>query len=106
MDTDPRRRERHCRPVLDHGDRRPVRFQVSDLTFGHVHASLGNSRFSDVRTWAGPDGRSLNIAARRREYSESYWFGNPGNYQRYVLSHNDAGIGQFDFSIQMLGGPS
>lgn len=71
-----------------------------------MHASLGNSRFSDVRTWAGPDGRSLNIAARRREYSESYWFGNPGNYQRYVLSHNDAGIGQFDFSIQMLGGPS
>jgi hypothetical protein len=81
------------------------RFEVRDLTFYHLHARLGHSRFSDLRPWAEPDGRSLNIAARRREYAESYWFGNPGNYQRYVLSHNDAGTGKFYFNIQMLSGP-
>jgi hypothetical protein len=81
------------------------RFQIGDLTFYQLHVRLGHSRFSDVRTWTEPDGRSLNIAARRREYSESYWFGNPGNYQRYVLSHNEAGTGKFDFSIQMADGP-
>jgi hypothetical protein len=57
-----------------------------------------------MQTWAEPEGRSLNIAARRYEYSESYWFGNRGSYQRYVLSHNDAGTGRFDFNIQMTGG--
>jgi hypothetical protein len=82
------------------------RFQVRDLTFYQLDARLGRSSFSDIRTWAGPDGRSLSIAARRREYSESYWFGNPGNYQRHVLNHNDAGIGKFDFNIEMLGGPA
>jgi hypothetical protein len=81
------------------------RFKIGGLTFYQLHVRLGHSRFSDVRTWAEPDGRSLNIAARRREYSESYWFGNPGNYQRYVLSHNEAGTGKSDFSIQMAGGP-
>lgn len=83
-------------------------FQVRDLTFYHLNARLGHSRFSDVGVgiWNAPDGRSLNIAARRREYSESYWFGNPGNYQRYVLSHNDAGTGKFFFNIRLLGGPS
>jgi hypothetical protein len=80
------------------------RFQVRDLTFYQLHARLGHSRFSDVRTWAEPDGRSLNIAARRREYSESYWFGNPGNYQHYVLSYNEAGTGKFSAHAQTPGG--
>jgi hypothetical protein len=82
------------------------RFQVRDLTFYQLTARLGHSSFSDVRTRIQPDGRILNIAARRREYCESYWFGNPGNYQRYVLSYNDAGTGKFFFYLLTLGGPS
>jgi hypothetical protein len=78
-------------------------FQVQDLTFGHLEARLGRTRFSGIRTVYQPEGRSLNIAARRYEYSESYWFGNPGNFQRYVLSHNDAGSGHFGFSILQHG---
>jgi len=79
------------------------RFQVAVLTGGQLQARLGHSRFSDVRSQLGPDGRSLWIGARRRGYSESYWFGNPGNYQRFVLSHNDAGTGGFGFAIEQQG---
>lgn len=81
------------------------RLQVRDLTFYQLSARLGHSSFSDVRSLLQPDGRILNIAARRREYCESYWFGNPGNDQRYVLSHNDAGIGRFFFNLLSVGGP-
>lgn len=82
-----------------------IRFQVSALTGGQLTAELGHSRFADVRTWPEPEGHSLRIGAHNREYAEVDWFGNPANHQHYVLSHNDAGTGTFDFAIGE-GGPS
>lgn len=44
-------------------------------------------------------GRSLRIGAHNHEYAEAYWFGNPGNYQHYVISSNELGTGEFWFPI-------
>ena len=68
-------------------------FQIRDLTFGNLEAKIGHNRFSEIK--AHPEGTSLSIGAHTHEYSESYWFGNPGCYQHFVLSHNDAGTGSF-----------
>jgi hypothetical protein len=46
----------------------------------------------------------LWVGAHNHEYSEAYHFGNPGNYQYYVLSYNDIGTGTFDTTTG--GGPS
>lgn len=78
-------------------------FRTRDLTFRGLDVRLGQSRFSDLRTWVSPDGRSLRIGAHNHEYAESYWFGNPGNYQRYVISANEIGSGGFGFSIERHG---
>jgi hypothetical protein len=67
-------------------------FRIRDLTHYNLDGKLGHTRFSSVQH--APDGRSLWIGARRYHYSESFWFGNPGNYQRFVLSKSDAGVGQ------------
>ena len=75
------------------------RFQISDLTLGHLTAKLGGTSFSGVRSQLEQQGRNLRIAAHNFEYAEAYWFGNPGNYQWYVVSHNDAGAGNFDFTV-------
>ena len=81
------------------------RFSVRDLTWGHLAVRLGHSRFSDVREDLPVSGRSLRIGAHNHEYAETYWFGNPGNYQHYVISSNEIGTGEFWFPV--LGeGPS
>jgi len=76
------------------------RFQIRDLTFGHLSVKLGRSRFADLETWNTPEGRSLRIGAHNHEYAECYYFGNPGNYQHYVLSKNDAAAGEFGYAIE------
>jgi hypothetical protein len=81
------------------------RFQVSDLTFGNLTARLGHTTFSGSRSQLEQQGQSLRIGAHNFEYAEAYWFGNPGNYQWYVLSHNDAGTGNFDFTVSGRVGP-
>jgi hypothetical protein len=35
------------------------------------------------------DGRRCIIGAHRSGYAELYYFGNPGNYQEYILAFND-----------------
>jgi hypothetical protein len=72
------------------------RFQIRDLTVNQFDVKLGHTRFSGIQP--DPDGRSLWIGARRHGYSESFYFGNPGNYQHFVLSKNDAGVGTFGSS--------
>jgi hypothetical protein len=79
------------------------RFPTRNLTGGHLTVKLGSSRFSDIRTGFRISGRSLRIAAHNHEYAEAYWFGNPGNYQHYVLSSNEIGTGEFGFSIARQG---
>jgi hypothetical protein len=81
------------------------KFQIRDLTFGHLTAKLGHSRFGDLKTWASPEGRNLRIGAHNHEYAEAYYFGNPGNYQHYVVSNNDATLSEFGYPIQSRGGP-
>ncbi len=81
------------------------RFSVRDLTWGHLTVRLGHSRFSDVREGLSASGRSLRIGAHNHEYAEAYWFGNPGNYQHYVISSNEIGTGEFWFSIPGEGPP-
>jgi hypothetical protein len=78
-------------------------FEVFSLTNYQMKARIGRSRFADIHGPAEPQGRSLRIGAHNREYAEAYWFGNPGNYQWFVLSHNDAGTGAFGFAIERDG---
>jgi hypothetical protein len=75
------------------------KFSTRDLTWGALVVRLGHSRFSDVRAGLVPEGRSLRIGAHNHEYAEAYWFGNPGNYQHYVISANEIGTGEFGYSI-------
>ncbi|MBO0822737.1 MAG: hypothetical protein J2P27_02630 [Actinobacteria bacterium] len=65
-------------------------FQVRDLTNYQLAARLGRTSFAAVDAQVGPQGRSFRIGAHNYEYAEAYWFGNPGGYQWYVLSRNDA----------------
>jgi hypothetical protein len=79
------------------------RFQFSTrlLTWGHLSVRLGRTPFSDV-----PEegftlrGQSLRIGAHNHEYAEAYYFGNPGQYQHFVLSSNEMGTGDFGYAIQ------
>jgi hypothetical protein len=71
------------------------KFSVWDLTCGHIAIKLGHSRFADVQPGLPLDGRSIRIGAHNHEYAEAYWFGNPGNYQHYVISSNEIGTGEF-----------
>lgn len=76
------------------------RFQVRDLTGGQLMATLGRTTFAATESHVDPQGLSLTVGANRYEYAEAYWFGNPGGYQWYVLSHNDASaVGTIDWSI-------
>jgi hypothetical protein len=79
------------------------KFSIRDLTWGHIAIRLGHSRFADVQRGPSLDGRSLRIGAHNHEYAEAYWFGNPGNYQYYVISSNEIGTGEFGFSIERQG---
>lgn len=81
------------------------KFTVKNLTWGHLAVRLGHSRFADVGEGLPASGRSLRIGAHNHEYAEAYWFGNPGNYQHYVISSNEIGTGEFGFSI-LREGPS
>jgi hypothetical protein len=80
-----------------------LRFQIRELTHGQLAARLGHSRFSDVHTGWPPDGRSLRIGAHNHEYAEAYWAGYPGFYQRFVISSNEVGTGQFGYAIHRQG---
>jgi hypothetical protein len=50
---------------------------------------LGRTRFSELVGL--PTGVRGWLAARRFGYAETYYFGNPGYYQTYVVALNDAG---------------
>lgn len=79
------------------------RFQIRELTHGQLAARLGHTRFSQVHTSWLAEGRSLRIGAHNHEYAEACWAGYPGFYQRFVISSNEVGAGQFDYSIEQRG---
>jgi hypothetical protein len=72
------------------------RFSTESLTFGGVAISLGRSPFSAITDQA--DGRYITVGANRFTFAESFYFGNPGNYQHFVFSHSQAGCGDFTFA--------
>jgi hypothetical protein len=54
---------------------------------------LGLTRFEEL----GPPGKSAAwLGAHNMHYYEARWYGNPGHYQWYVFSINDAGFSAFD----------
>jgi hypothetical protein len=67
-------------------------FPTRELTNNNLDIRLGHTRFSDIEH--DPDGYRIWWGANRSLHAESYYFGNPGNYQTYVLARNDAGTGQ------------
>lgn len=56
--------------------------------------SLGKTRFSQLPS--RPDWIRGSLGARRFNYAEGYYFGNPGFYRWYVYSLNDAGYAASD----------
>lgn len=55
---------------------------------------LGRTRFSQLDK---PSAIRWFRGARPFGYTESYWFGNPGNSLTYVASHSDLGVGEIGF---------
>jgi hypothetical protein len=49
---------------------------------------LGRTHFAGI---GEPSGVFASLGFRRFAYAEAHWFGNPGSYQYYVFSFNDAG---------------
>jgi hypothetical protein len=78
-------------------------FQVRDLTAYQLTAKLGRTTFSDVAAQDRPLGRSLRIEEHNFEYAEAYYFEDRGYYQWFVLSHNDAGTGQWAVAGELSG---
>lgn len=69
-------------------------FKTNWLTFDHIQVTLGRGHFSDLPQ--GCNGRRFRSTQQTKEYAESYSFCESGRCQKYVLSYNDAGYGQFD----------
>lgn len=67
-------------------------FRTRDLTNNNLDIRLGHTLFKDIGH--EPDGYRIWWGANRFIHAESHFFGNPGNYQTYVLARNDAGTGQ------------
>lgn len=55
-----------------------------------LEVRLGRTRFGELS--AKPVGIAGSVGARRFGYSEIYYFGNPGHYQTFAYSINDAGF--------------
>lgn len=73
--------------------RKRFKLPIKTLTAYQIDLKLPKSEMqcSIERAW----GLRYIVGARRFGYTESYYFGNPGNYQTYLLSYNDAGTGEF-----------
>jgi hypothetical protein len=60
---------------------------------------LGRTTFGEL----GPPGSTdAWVGAHNMYYSEAHWYGNPGNYQWYVFSVNDAGVYETQ-DVHMIG---
>jgi hypothetical protein len=67
--------------------RSSFKFNTLTLASAMLRLRLGRSHFSEA---GAPIGEESFIGARRIFYRELHYFGNPGNYQFYLLSRNDA----------------
>jgi hypothetical protein len=92
----------HIRVIAITVTDRRFAFKTDWLTFDRIQVALGRSRFSDLPQ--GCNGRRLRSAEHTKEYAESYSFCESGRCQKYILSYNDAGYGQFDEELSDRGG--
>ncbi len=77
---------------------RKFRIDMTNLTLGMLRFTLGEVSFFQINQ--EPTGVWVDIGARRFRYAESYYFGNPGGYQQYLLCYNDTSdIGHAEPSI-------
>ncbi len=65
-------------------------YDCRHLTFGLLPVRLGRD---PLATAPDPVGTTVSIGARRFYVTDEHYFGNPGAYQRYLLAHNDQGVG-------------
>lgn len=68
------------------------------LTFGNISVKLGRDTFSKVQ----PESLRIWLGAHTYGSLAHFYFGNPGQYQNYWLSHNMAGAGTM--TIDLKGG--
>ncbi|WP_143229288.1 ETEC_3214 domain-containing protein [Actinophytocola xanthii] len=73
------------------------RLPIIKLTASQIEGVIPSLRISKIES-ALRTGNRLVIGANRFGYAESYYFGNPGFYQTYVLAYNDAGVGVMPIS--------
>ncbi|MFJ9628997.1 ETEC_3214 domain-containing protein [Streptomyces sp. NPDC101175] len=71
------------------------RYSTKHLTWDGLPVKLGKSTFQDLSS--NPDGRVVRVGANKFLYAESHYLGNPGNYQHFIFSHTDAGVGNIGF---------
>ncbi|MFD5092784.1 caspase domain-containing protein [Amycolatopsis thailandensis] len=71
----------------------PIR--TDRLTANLLDVDLAQANFGSVDET--PEGVRLIIGANRFGYTESFYFGNPGHYQTFLLSYNDAAAGDFHY---------
>ncbi|MFI5589366.1 ETEC_3214 domain-containing protein [Amycolatopsis sp. NPDC051758] len=70
-------------------------FKTGRLTAGLLDVDLAHAAFTSVSD--SPEGTRLIIGANRIGYTEAFYFGNPGYYQTFLLSHNDVAGGDFHY---------
>lgn len=68
-----------------------------------VRAESGSeARHNAFADLGRPDRAAGWVGAHSWHYFETYYFGNPGNYQTFVYSINDAGVGS-GASFELIG---
>ncbi|MGW4674376.1 ETEC_3214 domain-containing protein [Streptomyces sp. NPDC004324] len=75
---------------------RRFHYSTKHLTWDGLPVKLGKSTFKDISS--DPDGRIVRVGANNFLYAESYYLGNPGNYQHFIFSHTNAGVGNLGYA--------
>ncbi|MCX4986922.1 ETEC_3214 domain-containing protein [Streptomyces sp. NBC_00572] len=70
-----------------------------------AYVQLGRTRLKDIGAAAGwePEEVASWVGARRAEYYETYYAGNPGHYSRWACGVSQAGSGRAVGAVERLG---
>ncbi len=69
-----------------------LRLGPYSLTGKVASIRLGKTKFAELDSLSKPKEIGCSLGGRRFEYHEEFYFGNPGKYQEFVFSINDAGF--------------
>ncbi len=70
-------------------------FKTGQLSAGLLDVDLAHASFASVPD--SSEGARLIVGANRFGYTEAFYYGNPGYYQTFLLSHNDVAGGDFHY---------